>query len=59
MAIMYLSIESLLVHKNRLAYTFLCLNNLLFRNQFKKTDINSLVNSVEADLDPHCLQCNM
>ena len=35
MAIMYLSKEILLVRKNRLAYTFLCLNKLLFRKQYK------------------------
>ena len=48
MAIMYLSKEKFTCLKEQTAYTFLCLNNLLFPNSIKP-DLNSLVNSVDPD----------
>ena len=41
--------KSLLVGKNKLAYTFQCLNNLFFQKQYETRYISTLVNSIDPD----------
>ena len=44
-----LSIEILLVRKNKLAYILQCLNNLFFQKQYETRYISTLVNSMDPD----------
>ena len=46
---MYLSIENLLVQKNKLAYILQCLNNLFFQKQYETRYISTLANSMDPD----------